>query len=86
MTSQETEALRKAYFEELEKELEASYSHKPALDSLGGKWSKMAYSPTADTKPPTGVDVAVLKEVGMKSVEVPSSVVSDNTIGSTLIF
>ncbi len=55
ITSEETESVRKEYFEKLEKELEESYKYAPKLDSLGGKWSKMTYSKTSESAHPTGI-------------------------------
>ncbi|KAI8913998.1 thiamine diphosphate-binding protein [Powellomyces hirtus] len=69
------ENIRKDYFEKLDKHLEASYAYKPKADTVGGKWSNMIVPTEAITKPETGVDVEVLKDVARKSVEVPEGTV-----------
>jgi hypothetical protein len=51
----------------------------PKLDAFEGKWKGMVPTKVAVTKPPTGVDVAVLQKAGLASVATPSDlVVQDN--------
>lgn len=67
-TRAEVDEFRDGYFKELEKQLEASYTHKPVLEAFQGKWKNMTPTKVAITKPPTGVDIKILEQVGLASV------------------
>ncbi|KAI8912779.1 thiamine diphosphate-binding protein [Gorgonomyces haynaldii] len=73
LSADQIKAFREQYFSHLEQQLEASYSYKPDVEAFKGKWSGMIPTTKAVTKPDTGVDVDVLKQVGLASVATPEN-------------
>eukprot|EP00842_Homolaphlyctis_polyrhiza_P002407 jgi/Hompol1/3167/HPOL_006379-RA len=70
----DVDAVRDWWFNELEKQLESSYTYKPEMEAFKGKWKSMRHPQSAVTKIDTGVDVETLKQVGLASVAVPDDV------------
>jgi 2-oxoglutarate dehydrogenase E1 component len=61
-----------AFFEDLEREFEASKSYKPnKADWLEGSWSGLKRAPEDDRRGSTGLDPSILRDVGYKLTEYP---------------
>lgn len=68
LTKQEIDTFRKSYYTHLEGKLEASYTYKPQVEAFKGKWSTMVPVTKSVVKLDTGVDMEMLKKVGLASV------------------
>jgi len=68
----ETEAIRSEYFADLDRFYKASDAYKPVATHLQGKWKHLTDNQPRHDSITTGVNTAVLKEVGIKSVQVPA--------------
>jgi 2-oxoglutarate dehydrogenase E1 component len=74
-TPAETEAVQKEFMARMEKDFQAATTYKPnKADWLEGKWQGLEAAPYGeDSQANTGVDMALLREVGQAISRVPSS-------------
>jgi len=80
MTTEEAASSRSSYKNHLEAQLLAMDGFVPNAGMLGGQWSTMVWPGSAEglesQKLQTGVDVGLLRDIGMASVRVPVDFVS----------
>jgi probable 2-oxoglutarate dehydrogenase E1 component DHKTD1 len=68
---EEIDEFRRVYMQKLDTHLENSRSFKPEADYLRGKWSALTHPTEAISRMDTGVDSAILNEIGNASVNTP---------------